>query len=195
MAFTLKPAAGVDLSRDPRWVRPDRKVAPAQSTPEQATLERVREIRRTFEQATASAPKPATPAPPSVKAVDCGRCHAHPAPLSDRELTDQAREAERLGLATIASELKLLVGVNWYSRWDGARVSGKRVEGFTCPCTPDRVWVQDGMSFWSLVDTIVHEGRHLDQTERGVTLTREEREADARQWASKTVEFLKASGF
>ena len=38
-----------------------------------------------------------------------------------------------MGLATIAGELGLAVGINWYATWDGARVNGKSVEGFTCP--------------------------------------------------------------
>jgi hypothetical protein len=135
------------------------------------------------------------PAAPTRKAVDCGRRDAHPTPLGARELTDVEHEAEALGLATIASELKLVVGVNWFSRSDRARINGKLVEGFTCPCTPDRIWVQAGMQFWETVDSIVHEGRHLDQTERGVTRSREEREADARAWAAKTVAWLRQEGF
>jgi hypothetical protein len=141
------------------------------------------------------APAERKPAPPSVKAIDCGRRGNHPVPLTDRELTDLEREAERLGLATIAAELKLVVGINWFSRFDGVRINGKLVEGFTCPCQPDRVWVRSGMQFWETVDSIVHEGRHLDQTERAVTSTREERERDARQWAAKTVEWLRQEGF
>ena len=154
-------------------------------------------LERSGELATLMAQRPADPQPksPSVKAIDCGRSSSHPTPLTDRELSDVEREAAQVGLATIAGELGLAVGINWYATWDGARVNGKSVEGFTCPCTPDRVWVRAGVRFWDAVDTIVHEGRHLDQTERGVTLTREEREADARQWAAKTVEWLKSEGF